>query len=388
MPARRYVSQRASVTRKLLCFAAAACLSVPAIQACSWSYLIWALRSKTADPLFRFVRDGKAGYIDSTGKVIIQPSFPAGDNFGGEFHEGLLAIEGKEGFDYVDHSGKVVFHVDTSLAFDFSEGLAPARSDQDNRWGFIDRTGRFAIPPQYFWVDPFSDGLARVSVVGEVGSTGYIDSGGQFVISPKLSYAGDFQEGRAAAIIGGPCRLINGGSCGRPEFRPALEPATYDCRYAIIDKKGEPVSDLRFDDVLDFSEGVAPVRIGRAWGYVDRSGRISISPRFQSAEPFSEGLAAVGINGKIGFIDHSGAFVIAPRFTDAEGFSDGRALVTSSQGAPKWSYIEKTGKLAFPGEFVTATSFNAGLAHVAVDAKGRFAWINTSGKRVFSYARQ
>jgi hypothetical protein len=67
-------------------FVAGILVSMPIVNACEWSYLIWGIRSKPADPLFRFVRNGKVGSIDSSGKVVIQPTLPRGDNFGGEVH--------------------------------------------------------------------------------------------------------------------------------------------------------------------------------------------------------------------------------------------------------------------------------------------------------------
>ena len=129
---------------------------------------------------------------------MLQPTLPAGDNAVGEFHEGLLGVKDEHGYNYVDTSGATVFHTDAWLAFDFSEGLAPASKFIGvgprglPKWGFIDRTGRFVVKPQYSWVDPFSDGLARVSVSGEVGSTGFIDKMGAFVIPPRLTYGSSF----------------------------------------------------------------------------------------------------------------------------------------------------------------------------------------------------
>lgn len=375
-------------------FAASVVLSVAVVQACEWSYTIWSIRSKPADPLFRFVRNGKAGYIDASGKVIIAASLPASDNSFGEFHEGLLAVKDDHGYSYVDRSGKVIFHSDAWLAFDFSEGFAPASqyagfpNDKFPKWGFIDRTGQFAVAPQYQWVDRFSEGLARVSVSSEVGTTGYIDSHGQFVIPPRLTYGASFHEGRAAVIVSGPCRITNGGSCSRAAFQPTEPRATYDCRYTFIDKRGEPISDLRFDDAEDFAEGLAPIRIGDQWGFVDLSGQIAIPPRFQSAEPFSEGLAVVAEDGKKGFIDHRGNYVIRPQFESADSFSEGFAVVSKSHGPGIWTsrFIDKTGKPAFPKAFPTATGFTYGLASVALDRKGTFAWINKSGRPVFTYS--
>src|ERR1051325_6453799 len=75
--------------------------------ACSWDYLIWINRSKSADPLYRFLRNGKAGYIDRTGKIVVQPTLKAYGNYGGEFHDGLLEIDMGKGH-YIDMTGNLV----------------------------------------------------------------------------------------------------------------------------------------------------------------------------------------------------------------------------------------------------------------------------------------
>jgi hypothetical protein len=51
--------------------------------------------------LFRFVQDGKYGYIDKTGKIVIKPQF----DFAESFSEGLawVSISGKDG--YINKTG-------------------------------------------------------------------------------------------------------------------------------------------------------------------------------------------------------------------------------------------------------------------------------------------
>src|SRR5262249_44706031 len=156
-----------------------------------------------------------------------------------------------------------------------------------------------------------------------------------------------FHQGLAAVIIGGPCRITNGGSCGRAGFKSIHPDSDYDCRYSFVDKNGVPIFGLRFYDAREFLEDLAAVRIGPGWGYVDKSGGISIAPRFELAEPFSEGLAAVRLNGKAGFIDHTGNLVIPAQFNAAESFSDGRALVAElKHSSLTYQFIDQTGNAA------------------------------------------
>jgi hypothetical protein len=91
--------------------------------ACSWDYPIWIPRSKSADPLYRFIKNGQAGYIDGNGRVVIQPKLKAWGNYGSEFHDGLLEIAVSDGV-YIDQTGKVVIDKGLYRGWDFSEGLA------------------------------------------------------------------------------------------------------------------------------------------------------------------------------------------------------------------------------------------------------------------------
>ena len=365
--------------------------------ACSYAYPIWGIRDRSADPLFRFVRNGKSGYIDARGKIAIPALLPLGDNFRGQFHQGLAPIEVNGFIRYYDRNGVEAFRLDAWLAFDFSEGFAPAskRDEHNNpKWGFVDRTGRFVIAPQYSWVDGFSEGLAKVSVSGETGSVGYVDHSGKFVIPANLSYGSDFHDGLTAVVADGPCRIVNGGSCGPPELYPSNPGALvlslfglgYDCRWIFVDKEGKRVSYARYDYAGDFSEGFAAVRIGAKWGYSDKSGRNAVAPEFDWAGDFSEGLAAVSQGGKIGFIDRGGHFAIAPQYSMAGAFSDGRALITElrEDHSISYRYIDRSGHPAFNGAYPLASGFTHGLAHVAL-SKDTFAWIDTSGTPVFKY---
>jgi WG containing repeat len=86
------------------------------------------------------------------------------------------------------------------------------------------------------------------------------------------------------------------------------------------------------------------------------------------------------------FARNSGRLVIAPRFEMAEGFSDGRALISRMVSPEMWAYgfIDRSGNPAFPGEYIAATSFYDGLAHVQKE-RGRYIWIDTSGRAVFTH---
>ena len=116
--------------------------------------------------------------------------------------------------------------------------------------------------------------------------------------------------------------------------------------FHTTENTGKFVINPQFDIALDFSEGLAPVRIGEIrtgeWGFIDKQGKIVINPQFDSARSFSEGLAAVSIDGKSGFIDKQGKFVINPQFGDADNFWKGLAAVRiGDYQSGKWGYISR-----------------------------------------------
>ena len=70
---------------------------------------------------------------------------------------------------------------------------------QDGKWGYIDKTGKIVINPQFDSATSFSKGLARV-VIGD--KWGYIDKTGKIVINPQFDSAASFCDGLARVVIG------------------------------------------------------------------------------------------------------------------------------------------------------------------------------------------
>ena len=370
--------------------------------ACSWDYSIWISRSPSADPLYQFVIKGKAGYIDQTGKIVIPPTLNHYGNWGGEFHNGLLEI-GVSDEVYIDTTGKRVINIGLYRGWDFSDGLAAATSHDGGKWGYIDRTGKFVIAPQFHWsskdyVWPFENGLAQVMVSGKVG---YIDHSGRFVIAPRFLEGKSFQDGIARVIVEGPCTYVNREHpCPDSVVLPMgtnSKGSLPSCKFTFIDRSGRTITKQRFDDARDFAEGLAPVRMGNLWGYIDKTGSMVIPPNFHAAEPFAEGLAVVFDGKHYGYIDRTGSYVIRPQFHRAESFSDGRAVVFNNPQVSCW-YIDHAGKQVIPGRFHVGSSFFKGLAHVKLMPTGNeeplsqwtgtFAYIDRSGRRVFIYRNE
>lgn len=305
-----------------------------------------------------------------TYEMVIEPHF----SFARDFSEGLAAVMLGDRLGYIDKSGRFVIppllEVDPlSLyregAYQFSEGLS--RMAIDHQWGYIDPAGKILIPPQFDGAENFSNGLARVEVEHRYG---YINKRGKFAIAPSFeSAAHAFREELAAVEIDHKYGYVNrhGAVVIRPQFDSAdyfqegLARITLDGKYGFINKSGELVIPAEFDVAHTFSQQLARVRIDEKYGYIDKTGKTVIAPSFDDTFSFTEGLALVRNEHRYGFINTLGHMVIPLQFEDAYPFSEGLAAVKVGN---LWGYINPKGEFLVEPQFEDASSFRGDRAAV------------------------
>jgi len=173
-------------------------------------------------------------------------------------------------------------------------------------------------------------------------------------------------------------------------------------RWGIIDKTGKVVVEPLYDDIGDYSKGVAWAKNGTSFGlviegkfkaldgvekiwdfegqtltyakkndkigFIDMKGNWAIDPKFDKAKAFNKGLAPVLVGKKWGYINTKGDLVIQPTYADAEVFSnEGLAPVKEKD----WGFINESGKLVIPTQYgITAGGFGGLVALFREDEKG------------------
>ena len=141
--------------------------------------------------LFGISVDGKVGFIDNTGKIVITPQFDFVGDFWfdlavyGEYEEG----NGGNKYGYFDKTGNKVIPANFHEAQNFGINKLAAVMNEDEEFGYINRSGELVIPYQYQYADLFNDGLAPVK---KDGLYGYIDVTGKMVINPAYNYGSIF----------------------------------------------------------------------------------------------------------------------------------------------------------------------------------------------------
>jgi len=94
-------------------------------------------------------------------------------------------------------------------------------------------------------------------------------------------------------------------------------------------------------------EGRAAVAVIDKWGFINQSGALVIPAKYEEVGDFSEGLAWIQMNGKRGYINSYGDLVVPPQYDDATDYWDGMVEVVqypTSEGATEIrKVIDKAG---------------------------------------------
>lgn len=281
------------------------------------------------------------GYAKDESAHVIQLRPEAGGTAGDHESDYWYGFTDAEGTRFVDNTGTVRLET-TYTATDFGRGLrVPAGRTRDGSYVLLDRSGKLVpLEGTYYWISPFSEGLA--------------------VFKKLLPASG----------------------------------SGYTVRMGAMDRSGRVVVPAVYDSLYGFSDGLAKAIKNGKSVYIDHTGRTVIPaiPGSLHTESFSEGLAAVGIavrvNGKVteryGFIDRTGQFVIQPKFEFAAGFHDGLAVVSKNG---KWGAIDKSGKWALQPDFLPGFlyNFNNGYAEAIVGTgqSRRSILVDRAGKEIY-----
>ncbi len=182
----------------------------------------------------------------------------------------------------------------------------------------------------------------------------------------------------------------------------AVEGSTYidmlDCGVFSVDKGDERfyidlqgnILDSRPEEEVDPNALMARYNDG-LFGYVDADKKLVIPYQYHFACDFSDGMGLV-INDShlVGYVNTKGELVIpyqyeTPSESNGNDFHEGLCAVVVDGDYEWFSYIDKTGKQAFPGIFSQAGDFSEGLAAVTTTGEEiQRGYIDHSGKMVIT----
>lgn len=324
----------------------------------------------------------------------IQPQYEEAGRFA---DNGLAAVKKNGKWGYIDTSGKTIIPFRYEMAFIFHEGraLVCTEATAEYEWiegtyydvGFIDEKGNYT---------PFIEFGERVQLLAGQYDTNDLYFHNGFVLFIPVSDIRDFAHLYAtdgtALDLGGwmPDGRLNEG------LIPAVEDGTW--RVGWVDTSGNIIKDFSTDwdeetpvyisRVLPFNQGLAPVwqatwdpetgETSYLLGFMDRGFQWVVRPQFtdyiysNSRTTYqlfgTTGLAMVQKDGKYGAIDKTGKTVIPFQYDELWPISAGM-MVFKENG--KYGYLDAdTLAVAIPAQFERASSFGElGLAVVTDGTK-------------------
>ncbi len=240
--------------------------------------------------------NGKVGYIDKSGRFIINPSYEIGWGFkdgiacvknngkwGAINHKGDIIVptiydkaaiggwgdghipmllNGK--YCIVDDLGRMTLPPTFDDAWGYSCGLCAVFLNGDKF--FINTLGDILFKPSDETGIIFKYDLLRAK---HNGKWGYVDKSGAFAIEPKFDYAGDFSQDAP------------------------LAPVAIDGKYGYVNTDGDIVIPLNYDSADRFYHGYAAVKVNGKYGVINEKGDICILPQYDSITVHSDGAFCV-----------------------------------------------------------------------------------------------
>jgi hypothetical protein len=305
-----------------------------------------------------------------------------------------ITVDGKHG--YRNLAGKIVIapvydEVDTKTPFPTSK--RQVRVKANGKYGYINSKGEAIIPLRFDAAEYFDYyGMARVRIGNK---WGWIGQNGKEITPLRFDEAGEFPERQQLSHWEWLYRLLN------------IHPATFDHhalakvmvdgKWGYIDMRGKEIIPLRYDEIYDDKKRhvtgdsvLALVRERNRWFWIDFDGK-EITPSYLANIQVKD-LQAKQLGNKWGYVWNinrlngqvtNSAIVVAPRFDAAHDFPNSIDRAKVMLGG-KWGYIDSAGKEVIPLQFEAAEAFEKTSALAKVRRGGKWGWIDMLGKMVIS----
>jgi hypothetical protein len=190
-------------------------------------------------------KDGKFGYIDESGKIIINPQFNAASKFKNGY--AIVELDNKAGV--IDESGKYIINPQYSnIIIDEDIFLI----ELDDKWGWCDKTGKIIINPQFEDASLF--GNSDLAPVQSAGKTGFVDKKGTFVINPQFDEATPFNGDLAIVVASRKIGFID--EQGKYIVNPQFDDISLDLLKYLNEESQYDVIETDFFDINSITNKV------------------------------------------------------------------------------------------------------------------------------------
>jgi hypothetical protein len=293
------------------------------------------------DPSIRWVEEDKLwGLARADGSWLVEPKFQQA----GSLVDGLarVTLDGKFGF--IDRSGRFAIEPAFDKTWPFERGVGRTWAERDGVVGVIDKTGAWVFRTGYQQISLAVVSSKDRTVFGwhfkDAGRWGLLDLDGRVVLAADFDqHVQRCEDGRLVAYRnkewlyfkadGSPLqppggRLV-GASCG------AAPPYTLKIgdKFGLVDVSSSQITPVRFDAIIWADRGVKNVKVDGKWGRIGYDGHWLLEPKFDYLSTGAE-LFVASVDGKRGFMRSDGSWMVAPKFDAAQRRDKDTAFVTLS----------------------------------------------------------
>lgn len=367
--------------------------------------------------LLPFNSDSLWGFMDTTGRVVIAPSF----DLASCFTAGLSKVVVKSKVGFVNARGEEVVKPYFDFCKDFDQGFAVV--SEGGYYGLIDRRGNTVVPVSY---DSVSISGENTFVGFQSGNCSYLNRMGESICDSTFLTCGAMEQGYAIVSTASGFGVIKAdgflvfNSIYRKIKRVSetLFAIQGDAGYALADTGGNFLTRFVFDDIGEYSNGLAAASKNERFGYLDHRGRTRIPFIFQVLKGFPDfakfknGYAVISLTGTFGIADTLGNVLIGDSFDKVDLFENGIAVVyedgkggvldivkdgflTDSQFdsvglfsfgflpfrvGDKWGVIDSTGQYVLQSQFLSVTPLPNG--YFAAASENGYGIVDTSSNQI------
>lgn len=268
-------------------------------------------------------------FIDYRGRQIQAGNWSAAD----DFSNGRARVQVGNVFGYIDTTGKMIIQPIYTRGWNFSNGLVVIEFQE--KLGAIDLNGNDILPAEFDKIKKAANDSILLCKKNDTAFV-YAYTGVKLLEIPNaeiIDSDGDIMAVRENNIM---YLLDLRNLASRSSTYPNILylglnmwAGKTDRGYMLLDSKGDPLSPNAYDQINRFSEGFAAYSKNQLWGYLDKEGNEITGDVFGLAWDYREGYARAAFKEGIAFIDKKQTLAFYPpaRTMDMRDFSEGLAAV-------------------------------------------------------------
>ena len=223
----------------------------------------------------------------------------------GDFNEEGIFIGKQKLYDFYDYTGKKLNTKSYYSVVNFSDGICALQDSSTSAPHLADKNFNKIKDLYAYFQGPYSEGIAYAHN-GQGTQISYLDKKGMEVFN-------------VAAKEGSKC--VGG----------IIAVKGKDNKYFLINKTGKQVNSKTWDEIGEFSDGLALVKENSKWGFIDMLGNKVIDVKFDVASGFKNGAAIVKLNNQFFLINKKGEPINNNKY-EAAGVPDNGTFPVQKDG--------------------------------------------------------